>query len=58
MKTCLKEINFLGKDSSVYFSNDVFEQPFLPRICGMRHHCEDGVVVLLVFIVKENQLGP
>lgn len=24
----------------------------------MTHHCENGVVILLVFIIKENQLCP
>ena len=41
-----------------YFWNNVFEKPFFPSICWMRHHCENGVVILLVFIVKENQLCP
>lgn len=38
--------------------DDVFEQALLPGIGRMVHHGDDGVVVLLVLVVEEHQLGP
>lgn len=53
-----EEMNSSVRNTSVYLCNNVFEQPFFPRICRMGDHCEDSVVVLLIFVVKENQLCP
>lgn len=41
-----------------YFCNYVLELSFLPCICRMVHHCNYCIVVLFIFVVKEDQLTP
>ena len=38
--------------------DDVLEMTLLPGLRGVGHHREHGVVVLLVLVVEEDQLGP
>ena len=38
--------------------DNVLELALPPRLCGMGHHGEDGVVILLVLVVQEHKLWP
>ena len=40
------------------FGDYVFELSLLPGICWMIHHGDDGIVILLILVVQEDQLGP
>lgn len=42
----------------MYLGDDVFEVALPPRLGGVLHHGERGVVVLLVLVVQEHQLRP
>jgi len=42
----------------VYLGDDILKVALFPRIRRVVHHRYDGVVVLLVFVVEEHQLGP
>lgn len=42
----------------MHLGDDVFELALLPGICWVVHHGDDGVVVLLVLVVKEHELPP
>ena len=35
--------------------DDIFEVVLFPSFCGMSHHGEDSIVILLVFVVEEHQ---
>ena len=38
--------------------DDVLEVALLPGLRGMGHHGQNGVVIFLVLVVEEDQLGP
>ena len=39
-----------------YLGNDILEVALSPRLCGVGHHGQGRVVVLLVLVVQEHQL--
>ncbi len=41
-----------------HLGDDVLEVRLAPRLCRVSHHGQRGVVVFLVFVVQEDQLGP
>ena len=41
-----------------YLCNHFFEVALSPGFGWMGHHRDDGIVVFLVLVVKEDQLGP
>ncbi len=41
-----------------HLGDDVLEVRLAPRLCRVSHHGQCGVVVFLVFVVQEDQLGP
>ena len=41
-----------------HFCDDVFEVRLAPGLCGVGHHGQGGVVILFIFVVKEDQFGP
>ena len=41
-----------------HLGDDVLEVGLAPGLCGVGHHGQHGVVVLLVLVVQEHQLGP
>jgi hypothetical protein len=49
---------FIIKLDVRHLGDDVLEVALAPRLGRMLHHREDRVVVLLVFVVQEDELGP
>ena len=41
-----------------HLGDDFLEEALLPGLCGMGHHGQGRVVVLLILVVKEHQLRP
>lgn len=41
-----------------HFGDDVFKVSLTPGLCRVRHHGQNRVIVLLVFVVEEHQFGP
>ena len=41
-----------------HLGDDLLEEAFPPGLGGVGHHGEDGIVVLLVLVVEEDQLRP
>lgn len=41
-----------------YLGDNVFELALLPCIRWVAHHSDDGVIVLFVLVVEEDQLCP
>lgn len=53
-----KNKSWLWYPIKLYLGDDVFELALLPGICRVVHHGDDGVVVLLVFVIQEDKFGP
>ena len=46
------------KTSNAYLGDNLLEVLLSPALCRVLHHGEGGVVVLLVLVVEEDELGP
>lgn len=51
-------LSFTSCQERCYLGDDVFELALLPGVCGVVHHGDDGIVVLLVLVVEEHKLSP